>query len=354
MRSSSQTVLIQIMPLFGLSSDRLVVCIKDFKYLSVMTSSLVKSISTVNSISGVAESLDDVWTDFLKLHISPNTKRTYAAALDDFFTQLTGAIANPEQIQEFLNLSQHQAVGVVLKYKGLLLDARLAPATINTRLSAIKSLTNHARKLGQCHFSLEDIPHVRVEKYRDTSGVDATAYRGMLACVDRTSFKGKRDYAILRLLWDNALRRGELVAANIEDFRDGQLWIVGKGKTQLQSIDLAARTVYALQDWLAVRKGKATEPIFIALDGRSYGKRLSGRSVARVVAGIGKDAGITKHLSPHRVRHSAITTFLDASGGDVRTAQRLSRHSRLDTLMIYDDNRQGLQGKASGVLADLV
>jgi hypothetical protein len=43
--------------------------------------------------------LDDVWTDFLKLHISLKTKRTYAAALDDFFTQLTGAIANPHQIQ---------------------------------------------------------------------------------------------------------------------------------------------------------------------------------------------------------------------------------------------------------------
>jgi integrase/recombinase XerC len=38
----------------------------------------------------------------------------------------------------------------------------------------------------------------------------------------------------------------------------------------------------------------------------------------------------------------------------VRTTQRLIRHSRLDTLMIYDDNRKGLQGKALGVLADLV
>ena len=103
-----------------------------------------------------------------------------------------------------------------------------------------------------------------------------------------------------------------------------------------------------------MRAGAANEPIFIALDGRSYGKRLSGRSVARVVDWTSTDAGVTKHMSPHRIRHSSITTFLDASGGDVRTAQRLSRHSRLDTLMIYDDNRQGLQGKASGVLADLV
>jgi integrase/recombinase XerC len=82
--------------------------------------------------------------------------------------------------------------------------------------------------------------------------------------------------------------------------------------------------------------------IFITLDGRSYGKRLLERSVARVVDWVATDAGVTKHLSPHRIRHSSITTFLDASGGDVRTAQRLSRHSRLDTLMIYDDNRKGL------------
>jgi integrase/recombinase XerC len=73
-----------------------------------------------------------------------------------------------------------------------------------------------------------------------------------------------------------------------------------------------------------------------------------------VVDWVATDAGVAKHLSPHRIRHSSITTFLDASGGDVRTAQRLSRYSRFDTLMIYDDNRKGLHGKASEVLADLV
>ena len=311
--------------------------------------------SFLSSIKIAAQTTEnDIWDDFLKLQISANTKRTYASALDDFFTRLTGSSANPQQIQEFLGLSQFEAVGVVLKYKGLLLDLGLAPSTINTRLSAVKSLASHARKLGQCSFSLEDVAHVRVEKYRDTSGVGVDAYRSILNEVDRSSLKGKRDYAILRLLWDNALRRGELVATNIGDLREGKLWIIGKGKTQANSIDLAPRTSSALEEWLTVRKGQANEPIFIALDGRSYGKRLSGRSVARVVDWVATDAGVTKHMSPHRIRHSSITTFLDASGGDVRTAQRLSRHSRLDTLMIYDDNRQGLQGKASGVLADLV
>jgi integrase/recombinase XerC len=257
-------------------------------------------------------------------------------------------------------------LGVVLRYKTLLLEAGFAPATINVRLAALKSLVDHARKLKRCGFSLVDVKQVRVEKYRDTAGVGVEAFRVMLGTVDRSSFKGKRDYAILRLLWDNALRRGELVAADVGDFRDGQLWILGKGKSQKCSIDLAPATVGALREWLALRlrsvtagDGLENEPLFIAVDRHSFGKRLSGRSVARIVCGASLDGEgvnpvVGKRMSPHRIRHSSITTFLDASGGDVRTAQRLSRHSRLDTLMIYDDNRQGLQGKASIVLADLV
>ena len=331
--------------------------------------SLTNDALDFSSLSSIAATVnEDVWTDFLKLHVSPNTKRTYAAAIDDFFGRLMNVNASPERIREFLALPDDKALGVVLKYKALLLEAKLAPSTINTRLSALKSLVDHGRKLKQCGFTVADVKQVRVEKYRDTSGVGVDGFRSMLGTVDRSTFKGKRDYAILRLLWDNALRRGELVAANVGDFRDGQLWIVGKGKLQKCSIDLAPATVMAVREWLAalrlrsvqVRDGVGDEPLFIAVDTNTFGKRLSGRSVARLVAGASLcDQGevnplVGKRMSPHKVRHSSITTFLDASNGDVRTAQRLSRHSRLDTLMIYDDNRQGLQGKASIVLADLV
>ena len=58
-----------------------------------------------------------------------------------------------------------------------------------------------------------------------------------------------------------------------------------------------------MREWLTVREGQANEPIFIALDGRSHGKRLSGRSVARVVDWTSTDAGVGRRMSPHRVRH---------------------------------------------------
>jgi integrase/recombinase XerC len=59
-------------------------------------------------------------------------------------------------------------------------------------------------------------------------------------------------------------------------------------------------------------------------------------------------------MSPHRIRHSAITAALDATGGDARKVQKLSRHKNLNTLMIYDDNRRQHQAEVTGILAELV
>jgi integrase/recombinase XerC len=58
-----------------------------------------------------------------------------------------------------------------------------------------------------------------------------------------------------------------------------------------------------------------------------------------MVVRYSEKAGIKKQMSPHRIRHSAITAALDATDGDVRKVQKLSRHRNLNTLMIYDDNR---------------
>ena len=96
------------MPIFGLKTIK----------VNIMSAIVPKvSGSFLSSIKIAAQTTEnDIWDDFLKLQISANTKRTYASALNDFFTRLTGSSANPQQIQEFLSLSQFEAVGVVLKY----------------------------------------------------------------------------------------------------------------------------------------------------------------------------------------------------------------------------------------------
>jgi integrase/recombinase XerC len=310
--------------------------------------------STIGSIARSLVADDNIWNEFLKLQISEHTKRTYASALNDFFVQMTGVKVNPHQVREFLNLPSAQAIAVVLSYRSRLLELNLSPNTINTRLAAIKSLVNHARKLSQCGFSLEDVASLKVEVYRDTSGVEPDVYRGMIEAIDRDTIGGKRDYAIMRLLWDNALRRSEVTALNIEDFQFDKLWIIRKGKIQKIAVDLAVKTRVALAQWLNARGGEASQPLFIALDNRSYGNRLSGRSLGYLVERLARDADVEKRMSPHRVRHSSITAYLDLSDGNVRDARLLSGHAKLETLTIYDDRRKNVQEKVSSKLADLV
>ncbi len=77
-------------------------------------------------------------------------------------------------------------------------------------------------------------------------------------------------------------------------------------------------------------------------------------SLGRILRKFSEAAGIDKVVSPHRIRHSAITTYLDVSDGNLRAAQGLSRHASLNTLSRYDDNRHKYQALATNTLADLV
>jgi integrase/recombinase XerC len=195
-----------------------------------------------------------------------------------------------------------------------------------------------------------------VESYGDTTGIAVAGFREMLLIPDRSTVKGIRDYAILRLLWDNALRRNEICSLDVVDFSaSGRLVILGKGRIQKSQIDLSLATTVAISQWLAARYNyRSSDPLFTSLDRRSKGHRLDGSTIYRLVREFSAAAGIDKIVSPHRIRHSAITAYLDASDGNIRAAQSLSRHANLNTLNRYDDNRHKYQAQATNVLADLV
>jgi len=305
----------------------------------------------------------DVLQQLLADKRSLNTKRAYEKDVTDFFQTMTGKPPSRDSVLEFLHLEERQAVAVVLKYKAKLIsgEGRKAPlkeATVNRRLAAIKSLIEMGRKMGTCCFSLEDIKGEKAQKYRDTAGIDTRAFEQILGQCDRATVSGKRDYALLRLLWSNALRRNEISQLNVSDFDPvaGTLRILGKGRgTQSEIVDLGPATVRAIADWLDARGGNrvANAPLFTSLDFAHSGHRLTGDGLRKIVVRHSEKAGITKQMSPHRIRHSAITAALDATDGNVRKVQKLSRHKKLDTLMIYDDNRGRDQQEISQLLDGL-
>lgn len=299
----------------------------------------------------------DILEELLRDRRSPNTRRTYAKGLKDFFVTMTQTEPTPEAIGRFLCLNRFEAISLVLRYRAGLVERGLRPATINVRLSAVKSLVNYARKIGKCDFSLADVEGLRAETYRDTTGVSPDGFKQITAVVNVESLKGKRDLAILRLLWDNALRRAEVCSLNVEDYQpeESRLWIKGKGKLTQEPISLSSKAIGLIDDWLLDIGDRPTDnPLFCTVDRATFGHRLSGNAIYNVVRNTAESAGITKIISPHRIRHSAITAALDATNGDTRKVQKLSRHKNLNTLMIYDDNRHQHQAEVTGILADLV
>ena len=299
----------------------------------------------------------DVLQQLLADKRSPNTKRAYEKDVRDFFRSMTQAEPTQEAVLEFLHLERPQATAVVLKYKAKLFEKGLKESTVNRRLAAIKSLVAMGRKLGVCNYSLEDVKGEKVERYRDTTGVSPVVFSRVLVWCDRNTQIGKRDYALLKLLWGNALRRNEVVQLDISDFDPDArtLTILGKGKgTQRQTIELSASTTDAIIEWLETRSRQIGDsPLFIALDFKHSGHRLTGDAILKVVKRYCSKAGVKKVMSPHRIRHSAITAALDATDGNIRKVQKLSRHSQLDTLMIYDDNRGRDQGEVTELLDEV-
>ena len=130
-------------------------------------------------------------------------------------------------------------MSIVLKYKAALFEKGLSEATVNRRLAAVRALVAKGRALGIASFTLEDVKGEKVAKYRDTTGIDPDTFKRVLMWCDRSTLTGKRDYALLRLLWGNALRRNEVSQLNIGDFDAdaSTLRILGKGRgTQAEVI----------------------------------------------------------------------------------------------------------------------
>ncbi len=280
---------------------------------------------------------------------SPRTMRAYAGDLEDF-AHWSGAASTAEATRLLLAAGPGPANEAALRYKAQLIERGLAPATVNRRLAALRSLVKLARTLGQVTWSL-DVEGLKSEAYRDTRGPGREGFRKLLdQLAGQEDPRGLRDRALVQLLYHLGLRRAEAVGLDLADLDldAGHVSILGKGRREKERLSLPEVTRKAITDWLMVR-GPEPGPLFVALDRGSKGKRLSTKSVYTLVRGLGERVGI--RARPHGLRHSAITRALDLTNGDVRAVQRFSRHKNVQTLLKYDDNRLDMGGDVARRLA---
>lgn len=173
----------------------------------------------------------------------------------------------------------------------------------------------------------------------DTIGLDREQMRGLLAA---GSERSGRDGAIAYLLACMALRSSEACSIRIENYQETVrghriLQFVGKGSVPAR-MPIPVPVLRALD---AAADGRTQGRLILGRDGQP----LCRRGVYRVVGRLARLAGIETRVTPHLLRHSAVTNALE-SGASLRKVQDLARHSDPRTTMQYDRNRTSLDDHA--------
>ena len=157
---------------------------------------------------------------------------------------------------------------------------------------------------------------------------------------DTSKLNGLRDRAILELLFSSGLRVSELVGLDRDhvNLKRREFMVRGKGQKD-RPIFISPEAADWIQKYLDMRTDN-TKPMFIRysgskqVDNSGNFTRLTARSIQRMVSRYAKLAGITKHVSPHTLRHSFATDLL-MNGADLRSVQAMLGHSNIATTQIY-------------------
>lgn len=274
--------------------------------------------------------------------LDESTRCAYLRTLDEFRLWMKERDI-PAAASKLRRMKWGEANMTLEGFRGYLHKSRkLTAGTVNTRLSALRSMLRAFRRHGLVEWT-PDVSFLRVEPYRDTRGPAWEIVEAMIAAAEkRQDVKGCRDLAVLRLLCDVALRRGEVCELDYADVDclSNRLMIRGKKRDSKEPIALPSQTWDALSAWLGAR-GYSGGPLFFSLARNAPRGRLGGNDVYRIVRELGRAAGAPK-VTPHGLRHAAITRGLEVSGGNIRAVQVYARHASPATTTIYDDNRRDL------------
>jgi site-specific recombinase XerD len=228
------------------------------------------------------------------------------------------------------------------------LVARYAPATANLALAALRGVLREAWRLGdmsnETFKRVSDLAQVRGDRLRPRRPIDTGSFDKLVAVTgnDETR-RGRRDFAMLSVLFGAGLRRSELIQLDLAHVAGNCLMVLGKGQ-QWRTVFLEHAAAAALDGWIELR-GTAPGALFCAIhrSGALRPGRLTSEAVARIVTHRARAAGVGE-LRPHDLRRAFATRLLE-TGTDVLLVQRILGHWSVSTTMVYDrrlDRASGL------------
>lgn len=277
-------------------------------------------------------------TDFLEyLEIEQNRSQKTIENYDHYLTRLID-YAGEIKVND-INTELIRKWRLWLNRLGTNVSDELQKTTQNYHLIALRSFLKYCAKRDIPALPADKIELARTTRKQVTFLTPEEVER-MFDQAKLDTLPGLRDRAILELLFSSGLRVSELVGLNRDhiNLKRREFMVRGKGQKD-RPIFISEQASTWVQQYLDKRTDTA-QPLFIrysgkkAVDTSGDYQRLTTRSVQRMVARYALLAGITKHVSPHTLRHSFATDLL-MNGADLRSVQALLGHSNISTTQIY-------------------
>ena len=289
----------------------------------------------MSDASAVFDAAVDLYATWLRVErgLSSNTVKAYLsdiAMFRQFADEDKGTAQAPEDIDE----------GVILDWLAARSEAGLSPRSQSRGLIALRGFFSFLVAEGE----LKNDPCRRIELPKLgrplPESLTLDEVERLLAAPDESTLRGLRDRAMLELLYATGLRVSELVHLTLGELHleAGFLRVMGKGsKERLVPMGDYARDYverYLLEGRGILTEGdrgrRADEPVFIT----RLGGAMTRQCFFQQIVQYARQAGITKPVSPHKLRHAFATHLLER-GVDLRSLQMMLGHSNIATTEIY-------------------
>jgi site-specific recombinase XerD len=277
-------------------------------------------------------------TDFLEyLEIEQNRSQKTIQNYDHYLTRLTD-FAGDIKVSD-IDVELVRKWRLWLNRLGTNTSDELGKATQNYHLIALRSFLKYCAKRDIPALPADKIELARTRR-KQVTFLSGDELERIFEQPDTNSVSGLRDRAILELLFSSGLRVSELVGLDRDhiNLKRREFMVRGKGQKD-RPIFISPAAAGWIEQYLA-RRTDNVKPLFIRYSGNKQVDlsgnyhRLTVRSVQRIVARNALLAGITKHVSPHTLRHSFATDLL-MNGADLRSVQAMLGHSNIATTQIY-------------------
>lgn len=251
-----------------------------------------------------------------------------------------------KDIEEFQNFLKTNGFGTLLKisnniprYYLAFMNEKYASRSVARKLSSLRSFYNFLLR--------EEVIEANAFGNTTTPKIEKTLPKliyeeeidNMFSAIDEQTIIGKRDYAILELLYGTGIRVSELTSLRIQDidYYNNNIIVIGKGSKE-RYVPFHMGVKEALSNYInfsrneLLKKAETEHTDILFLNFR--GKPLTPRGVRVILNNLNEAAMNTNNISPHMLRHSFATTLLN-NGADLRSVQELLGHQNLSTTQIY-------------------